>query len=302
MNNSSNNGVPYPEASIEQFEIGNDDTSFAPVGLPAPTLSGAMETAPSFQNSTPTQAPNAPTTWYEKLVACFSISSLQQHFDIDTNDVKSRVIGAVVHANKPNYFREQVLTNGENKKADLYGPVWITMTLVFFIAVTGNTSKYLHTDLDDFEYDIGHLSRAFSILMFYTFALPTLLFVMMQCININIDLVEMIAIYGYSLVPYVPTTIFCMVPSVMLEWIFLAIATMMSLSLVMRNIAGPIMANAAQWGGPISMCILGCHFIFFLVLKITFYRHKFHGKNSNGSDDIDEADDGVVAADDVINE
>jgi len=85
------------------------------------------------------------------------------------------------------------------------------------------------------------------------------------------------------------------------------IATVMSLLLVMRNLVGPVMRSAAAYGGPVSMCIVGSHFIFLLVVKMVFYRHHFHGKkggDSGGGGDSDggggyDADDGIDA-DDVM--
>jgi hypothetical protein len=294
---------------MEQFEIDNDSSSFEPVNL-----NMARNVAPSFQNpnanasypmtsaATATATPTLPTTnvsnattaptptssWYQKITSFFTIATLEKHFNIDTIDFRNRIISAVLDAHKPNYFREQVLlANGGAKQPDLYGPVWITMTLVFFLAVTGNTAKYLGNDAKDVQYDIGHLTKAFSILMFYTFVLPFVIFVMFHCVDASMGMgwVDIVSVYGYSLVPYIPATILCLVPSVWLEWLFLFVATVMSLMLVLRNVVTPLMRNGPQrWSGPISMCIVMCHFIFFLVLKLVFYRHRFPsspgGKNS----------------------
>ena len=296
MNYDTNN-PNFASGPIDQFQIDDDSSSFEPVGYPNnASNNGAAALAPNN---------NAPTTWYQKIVSCFQISTMQQYFNVDTVDVKNRIIGSILHANKADYFRDQILSDGEHRKPDLYGPVWVTMTLVFFLAVTSNTSKYLHTDsMEEFEYDRGHLTRAFSVLTFYTFALPALLFVMMRFISVEISLGELVCIYGYSLVPFVPTTILCLVPSVFFEWMFLIFATVMSLMLVARNIAGPVMRKSAQWGGPIVMCIIGCHFVFYLVLKILFYRHRFHGDKKSGNDGGNDAiieDDGIQGDDNMDN-
>lgn len=314
--NLNTNPNHIPSGPIDQFEIDDEATSFEPVGLPYASNNSnttnmntnlntngnsAMNTAPSFQNplGSAAQVNNQPLTWYQKIKACFDISSHEQYFNVDTKDIKNRIIGSIVHANKPDYFREQILSDGETIRPDLYGPIWITMTLMFFLAVTSNTSKYLHTDsMKDFEYDIGHLTRALTTLTIYTFILPTMLFVMMRCINVEFSLVELICIYGYSLVPFIPTTILCLVPSVYFELMFLVFATIMSLLLVVRNIAGPVVRKSAQWGGPIVMCILACHFVFYWVLKLVFYRHRFHGKKNGGKNSDGGGNDDIIGEDD----
>lgn len=207
----------------------------------------------------------------------------------------SRVKSAIIHANTPDHFREQVLTSDGTKEADLYGPVWISMTLMFLFAVTGNTSKYLKNDAQDVEYDISHLSKAFSILMVYTFCVPSALFIMMQCVNVNVGLVEIIALYGYSLVPYLPVTILCLIPSSWLEVIFLLAASILSLLLIARNLTGPIMKSNSRWGASMCMAVVCVHFVFFLIFKIVFYSHHSHasGNNHNGSSNAGKTDDDI---------
>ena len=76
-----------------------------------------------------------PTGFFGRLTSCFRIGSLQSYFDVDTVDVQERVVGSVLHANAPDYFVQDLL-NKQGKSADLYGPVWITMTCVFLFAVS----------------------------------------------------------------------------------------------------------------------------------------------------------------------
>lgn len=302
MDFTSNTSMP--SGPMDQFQIDDDSTSFEPVAIPYQYPNNNANN----HGNTPEPNSNTPTTWYQKIISCFQISTLQQYFNVDTIEVKQRIISSILHANKADFFRDQVLSNGEHRRPDLYGPVWITMTLVFFLAVTSNTSKYLHTDtMEDFEYDIGHLTWAFSVLTFYTFALPALLFVVMKFINVEMSLVELICIYGYSLVPHIPTTILCLVPSVFFEWMFLFFATIMSLTLVARNVAGPIMRTSAQKGSPIVMFIVACHAVFFFVLKLSFYRHHSSGRGKHSSsgggsgNDVFDQDDTIQAEDDAMN-
>lgn len=183
------------------------------------------------------------------------------------------------------------------KGPDLYGPIWITMTLVFFVAVTSNISIYVHhssssskhalSDVvsespveaeDEWDYDINHLLRATSILYSFSLLLPFLLYLVFRVLGItSLPLVELICLYGYSLVPYLPSTWICIAPYGWIQWLSLLISTIISGMLVLRNVTGPILECASVGGngksGGLIMSLLGCHFVFFLVMKLAFYHH-----------------------------
>lgn len=347
---------PTHSSSMDQFEIDSDDVSFEPVAAPGFTgaigSAGGMTHAPSFVNNNNNNNNNnnqynnnTNQSWFQRMRSCFTLASIEKHFNVDTIDIQTRITSSILYANQPNRFRQVLINSSNNNNSnnnsnnnqeitpDLYGPVWITMTLVLFLAVTGNTSKYLQTDTTstsstnaEFEYDITHLTKAFSILTFYTFAIPSFLYVMMQCIHVPMGLVELISIYGYSLAIYVPTTLLCLVPNVMLEWMFLFIATVWSLVFVVRNVMGAFMAGTTvdgngngnggggmgkMWAGPICICLVACHFVFYLVIKLVFYHHRGHGHSGSGGsgsgggggggDAPDYFDDGIDADDAIGN-
>ena len=67
-----------------------------------------------------------------------TLDSYKAYFDIDAEDIVARVKAVAFHFYKPEYFRNNVLGVQKTdtlKGPDLYGPFWITMTLIFFIAV-----------------------------------------------------------------------------------------------------------------------------------------------------------------------
>jgi hypothetical protein len=105
------------------------------------TMGGSMD-------STTTTPQSTPTSWWGWCMACVRIETYKRYFDIDTNDIKMRMIAAMTHFHQPQYFRDQVIGieqgltmnpapgNSELKGPDLYGPFWIVMTLIFFVAVS----------------------------------------------------------------------------------------------------------------------------------------------------------------------
>jgi hypothetical protein len=102
----------------------------------------------------PAQPPQEPQTRWQMLMGCMSMENLRSYFDVDTSDVRKRIIGSVTYVNSPGGFRYHVLgvnapalvetespsasNTTQTKKVpgpDLYGPFWVTLTLVFLVAV-----------------------------------------------------------------------------------------------------------------------------------------------------------------------
>ena len=271
-----------------------------------------------------------------------TINSLSPYFDIDTSDIVLRIKSSIRYCNVVDGFRNEVLysdnaavlsarssaggggggggsgdnTGGDStignttpggggggKGPDLYGPTWITMTLVFFLAVTSNMSLYFHhknkksimDEVDEggmaaeeeWDYDINQLLHATWILYSFSFLLPMVVYLIFRLMNvISFSIVDLICLYGYSLVPYLPSTWICTFPVSWLQWLVLCVSTVISGLLVLRNVTGPIMESSVGGGGGggggmggqgksggLIMAVIGCHFIFFLVLKLGFYHH-----------------------------
>ena len=128
---------------------------------------------------------------------------------------------------------------------------------------------------EEFDYDINHLLHAASICCGFAFLLPVILWMTTSCcMSMNaLTLAEWVCLYGYSLVPYLPVAIICIIPFGIVSWVFLAAATAVSCLLVVRNVAHPMLASdvGQAKAPPVILIILGTHVIFFLFLKFTFY-------------------------------
>ena len=247
-----------------------------------------------------------------------SVESLRPYFDVDTSDVLSRAAGAVRHLPSNDGFRRRALyadgvsagttdeegggteaaPSGVGKGPDLYGPVWLSMTLAFVIAVTSNLSLYAHHATrgdpeEEWEYDIGKLLRAVSVVYAFSTGLPAALSFAIRILGIERGdgrggLAELVCVYGYSLVGFVPAAVLCVAPVDGVKWTALLVATAMSGVLVLRNVAGPIIEGAVAEGsgggggmgglkgkgGGLILAIVACHFVFMIVVKLTFYHHR----------------------------
>lgn len=213
-------------------------------------------------------------------MSCCDIQTYKRYFDVDTSDISSRIAGALMYFYIPDKFRNDILGMAPKegvmgKGPDLYGPFWITMTLIFSVAVSSNAELYFHSKVGNgFHYDISHLLNAFTLVTVFGWGLPSLLWLLMKCLGLEgVGMVELICLYGYSLTPFLIATLLCMLPWEFLIWVGLLLATVMSGMLILRNLAGLLLQSdsTTQRAGSLLLFIFGCHFLFFLVLKFTFY-------------------------------
>ena len=112
-----------------------------PAGLMAPLPQQQQQPGGLMMAQQAQQQPamEAPTSWWGKFVMCLTVDAYKVYFDIDADDIVKRIRGVFLHFYKPEYFRTNVMgamKTGELKGPDLYGPFWITMSLIFFIGVS----------------------------------------------------------------------------------------------------------------------------------------------------------------------
>jgi hypothetical protein len=130
MNPAASSSYPLPSGPMDQ----NNNNMMAPAGLMATTATQRQQ-----QQQQPPIPPANPTSWWGNCVMCLSIDSYKAYFDVDADDIVSRIRSVFLTFYKPDHFRTNVLGTtkaGDLKGPDLYGPFWITMTLIFFIGVS----------------------------------------------------------------------------------------------------------------------------------------------------------------------
>lgn len=162
------------------------------------------------------------------------------------------------------------------------------ISLFIFLQATANWSEAFHSnEFDDFEYDINHLLHAWSFLTTFVFGVPTVFWLCCRCMSIEaLTLAEWICYYGYSMVPFLPASVLCIIPVSFFEWVFLLAATGASGLLILRNVSTPLLASdpSAQKAPPLILAILVAHFIFYFAMAITFYHHAKHKAVNDGDD------------------
>jgi hypothetical protein len=115
---------------------------FAPQPIMSSFLppSGPMQAIPPSQ---PVQQPRigqpASQSWWGACVSFVTLDSYKIYFNIDADDIVKRIKAVMIDFYKPEHFRNNVMgveTTDSLKGPDLYGPFWLTMTLIFFIGVS----------------------------------------------------------------------------------------------------------------------------------------------------------------------
>eukprot|EP00457_Paulinella_chromatophora_P010519 gb/GEZN01010625.1/.p1 GENE.gb/GEZN01010625.1/~~gb/GEZN01010625.1/.p1 ORF type:complete len:290 (-),score=36.01 gb/GEZN01010625.1/:334-1203(-) len=178
----------------------------------------------------------------------FSIDYYRQFYDVTTMLVLVRLGRGFVPNGKP-FFRE-------GEKADLYGPFWICTTLIFLMAAGGNFADYLHAEPGHaWKYNFRMVNWAAWV--FYS-AITVIPVAVWFALNRHMPklLVDIIALYGYSFIVYIPACILCTFPSVVLRVLVMLVATAVSTVFLVSNLAKPEERKTVI---PILLAVSLCH-------------------------------------------
>jgi hypothetical protein len=199
------------------------------------------------------------------------ISYYQPYFSVSTVEVCDRLKSALigVYKNpKPNdnddnidagsgWFLGEVLQRGNGP--DLYGPFWLTMTLVFIIAVTSNISSWLNSSLS-FSSDITIIMNSLTLTYGLVFGVPIIThYFVLQCLapsigynlkaRYGVTFTHLLALQGYSMIAFVPALLLCIIPNSGVRWLSLLAAFVATTTLIIKNVGVPILNVGASGAG-----------------------------------------------------
>merc|ERR1712032_1734592 len=112
-------------------------------------------------------------------------------------------------------------------RPDFYGPFWIATTAVLFLAATGNFARLVEAGSHlHFEAHYGLVGIAAAMIYGCLIAVPVVarvaLFFSSEDVT-NVDLRQMICVYGYALAPIIPISMLCIVPFGFLRWLLVLV-------------------------------------------------------------------------------
>jgi protein YIPF1/2 len=194
-------------------------------------------------------------------VTIFQIEYYQKFFNIDTSEVVERIYKSVV----PRKVTSTYLKTHLGVNPDLYGPFWITATLIFAIGISGNIANFFqHDHNSDFKwhYNFHLISFAATCIIMYVCLMPAIIwgvlkstvvidqdidtdieavsvtFMRILCTDDKFDfyfqapylpsLLTLVCLYGYSLSAYVPVTILWTIQVSFIQWTLVITAALVS--------------------------------------------------------------------------
>ncbi|RRT56223.1 hypothetical protein B296_00039181, partial [Ensete ventricosum] len=201
-----------------------------------------------------------------------SLSSYTPYFNVDTEVVVDRIISSVYPMDD---FSRKI-----DGSPDLYGPVWISATLVFMLAALGNYGTYLIQKRSepngDWEFDVSYVDWAACVVFGYAIAVPAAFYFLLQYFGLNANLVRLWCMWGYSLFVFVPASVsifffpllFLVVPSEIFRWIIIILAGSASSWFVYLNLKVSTEGSDTM---PLVVSALVLQFALALFIKIFFF-------------------------------
>jgi len=207
----------------------------------------------------------------------FSILYYRQFFDVDTDDVKGRVMKSIMPMSDG--FLEAVAPN-----PDLYGPFWISATLIFAVGAAGNFASWLSHDVTELEgglpvgwsYDFRKITQGAVMIWGYISLVPLgLYFFLWFYADSTIDLLLLVCLWGYSLSIFIPTAVLCILNSELLRWLFVLAACGSSGSVIVANLQGRLQDRLPEGNkAKIVLAVLvGIHVLISFAFKVYFFEY-----------------------------
>ncbi|XP_064477267.1 protein YIPF1-like isoform X2 [Ornithodoros turicata] len=160
----------------------------------------------------------------------WEFSYYQSLFDVTTKEVLDRVLWSALPrlGSGSTYLENHIKPN-----PDLYGPVWVGVTLIVTTSVSSNVANYLESVGETKHFwhtDYTRVSFASSAILLYIFLVPLILWAGLKyrSIETRFTLIETLCLYGYSLSIYVPISILWAVHLTWLRWTLMIFGALMS--------------------------------------------------------------------------
>jgi hypothetical protein len=180
-----------------------DDLAFQDIrhaSSPARNSSRISEDKRGLLSGTSSAADNDPTPPPQGSPGYLSLAYYQQWFDVDTQVIVKRTLKSLLPALKSFYE--------EGEQPDLYGPFWITTTLIVVIASASNLANYFVAENQiSWQSDFTKVSFAASMLYSWLLIIPMIVWFLLKRFGCEKPLATIISYYGYSFTVFSPTAV-----------------------------------------------------------------------------------------------
>merc|ERR1719309_895465 len=217
----------------------------------------------------------------------WTLSYYQQFFDVDTSDVKNRLLYSMIPVPGKSFLQHHI-----RPRPDLYGPFWICCTLVFSIAISGNLADFLQKSMDPDEtikwhYDFHKVTLAATAVFSYAGIVPASLYGFLWWSGsaagaATLSFLELVCLYGYSLAIYIPVSLLWLIQISWWQWLCVLAGAGMSGYVLFLPIWPAVRDQAAKSAIIVMGVVLALH----LLLACGFMLYFFHVPAATGGHDI----------------
>ncbi|CAG8712981.1 5664_t:CDS:2 [Acaulospora morrowiae] len=200
----------------------------------------------------------------------WAVEYYAHYFDVNTDQVLTRAVKSLFPKEE---FSEVV---GPNVNTDLYGPFWISTTVIFLLFVTSSIAGSIAAIIngnDDHSYDFKILSFGVAAIYTYTFGVPLFVWVALKYFGCKPSLLDTVGLYGYGLTVWIPISIICIIPVEILRWTLVITGFAISGFFISRNLYSVLSTAEAKTSRLILILVLAAHAAFSMLLKFEFFSY-----------------------------
>lgn len=255
---------------------------------------------------------------------CWTSEFYTQFCDVDTNDVLARMGNVLLPFVPPDFLRERhwsysggmkssMMPSGlanaaaayggtVEKRADLYGPFWISTTLWVLLAVVGNImdklaynrhvqqyndniakmvnssvpGQHLYTPEPPTKwvYNFQTASVGATVVYFFMVFMSLLVWGLMKWKNVPVGLTDALCLYGYSMFVWILGAILCAVPATAFQWLVCILAGVWSSGYLLLNMWELWKVTLEKpWFIGLVLLVLGTQFALSIGFKMYFFNY-----------------------------
>lgn len=229
--------------------------------------------------ATAESAADGPSMW--------SLAFYQRLFDVDSSQVRQRLLASFMPRPQSDFLTAHV----RQPAPDLYGPLWVCVTLVLAIGVMANVADYLQSggQTGRWRYDFRKVSISATAVFGYALLVPLLLWLLLlywrrrHGQDVQLGFVEIVCLYGYSLAVYIPVSMLWTIPVAWLQWALVTAAAALSGAVLVLALWSPLSRGRGKSvAGLVLSLVLVAHLALAAGLQLYFFRYD-HQLAANGS-------------------
>ena len=197
--------------------------------------------------------------WYD----FWKPSFYRPYFDVDTRDVLTRCLVGLMPVGKP--FFERVEGN-----PDLYGPFWVTTTILFLLGIASNFAEYIAYWWagagEHWTYNFYKISIAAAVFYAFIAVVPVLMWLLQRFVaKGKLTAIQVYCLYGYSLTAFLIATPFCIAPVEWVRWLVIMLACVVSCASLVVAFSKAFRHDVAR-----GLIVIGVSVLLHVILSFTY--------------------------------